>query len=413
MTPAPRNPRSPRIPPHWFADRTSVIQAWLIWLGTLATVCVLVALAPDKKTVTPEYRRAAENWWHSADLYAHGGHHGYLYLPHGAIAYTPLTWLPVAAGEVLWRIIATLLLAHAVHRLCRLVSPAPGPALFFLTSLLTIPAAAGNMQNGQFNLPMAAFMIHLAADLARRRWWAAAAWAAVLLAIKPVTLPIVLLAAAVYPRCGLRMLATIPAMLALPFAHRDPAFVLDQHRMFADKLRAASAPPWGDYQDIAGILFSLGLHPPDAAMTILRAAFAPITLAFAWLARRRWPEPHAAFALLALAAGYMMLFSPRTEGLTYVALAPVVGVAAAAAVWLDRRPAPALALIAAGLALGFSQVITQNGSPNVWLRPAVTALLMLALAAAVLLNIRPFGRAPSPSPPTARPPAPEPNPRAA
>ena len=86
-------------------------------------------------------------------------------------------------------------------------------------------------------------------------------------------------------------------------------------------------------------------------------------LALCYLVRRRWDRVHAAATILALAASYIMLFNPRTEGGTYVVAAAALSAFAAWAFLVDHAVVAAWVLTA----LSAGWVAAYNVSHGLWL----------------------------------------------
>lgn len=369
---------------------------WWLWASFLLVLTVTVAIDPLARTaVTPTYRGATERWWAHQDLYT-PGIHGFQYLPQSAILFTPVTWMPVVVGEEVWRWIGVALLAWGVGRLCRLVSPNGHPGLFLLVTVLTIPTAVDSAQVGQTNLLLGALMIHAAVDLARRRWWAATAALSLMLALKPLGLEMLLLAAALYAPMRWRLGVGLAAVLALPFLFGDAGYVLHQYRLAFVKLEVASQPGPGRWADLATLLWAANGHPSDALMWGVRLAASVGALALAWRAGRRWGEPRASILALAVAATYLMLCNPRTQENSYVMLGPVVALFTAWTMVVERRHGAASLLIAVCVGLGFHRAFSVH--PNYWLQPLMALVFAGYLVYIALTNRLLEDGAPSYSP---------------
>jgi hypothetical protein len=224
-------------------------------------------------------------------------------------------------------------------------------------------------------------------DLAGAAWWRAAAGLALAFALKPTVLPLALLAAVLYPATSWRFGVLAAGVLALPFAAAEAAYVGAQYAGFVDKMRVAGAPPPGRWQDVTGIPRALGYVPPAGLMTALRLAAAAATLVLCWLARRRFGPARGALFLLVLGACYILLWNPRTEGVTYLILVPALGVLADWALAADRRSRAGWLCVAIALVLAVSHLLTP-GKYNPWLRPAVT-LVFLAYVVGLILGSTP------------------------
>jgi hypothetical protein len=331
------------------------------------------------RSVTPEYHRAARLWWKSEPLYT-GGEHGFLYMPQSAMAYSPLEILPAPLEESLWRLLGLAAYAVGIGGLAWRLFPRQAGSAFMFASLFAVPGALGSAANGQTNLHMAGLFALAACTAMDRRWWWTTLWLILALVCKPTSMVMILLFGAIWWRSmSWRLAIGIAAFLVAPFLHPHPSYVVEQYRDFIEKAARAAVPP-DLFQDIRGLLISFGLPAPEKLLTAVRAIAALGTLAAGWLAVRRfdWIGP---VYVLALGAAYLMLFNPRTEGLSYVILAP------AAAIWatrelLNRRWLPFAGLLVLCLSFQFSTQITL-GKKNYWVRPLGT----IGFAALVLVEI--------------------------
>jgi hypothetical protein len=356
--------------------------AWMLWLAFTIGVTALVVLEREHRSVTPVYREAAEAWTARRPLYREGIH-GFLYLPTAAVLYVPFAWPPGLWGGVAWRAVGLAILATGAWRLAAL-GGGGRERRFLVVTVLTLPILASSARIGQMNVPLAGLMAHAAADLAGAAWWRAAAGLALALALKPIVLPFALLAAALYPPAAWRLGALAAVVVAVPFVATEATYAGAQYAAFIEKMRVASAPVGGRWQDLTGIPRALGWVPPAGLVTALRVGAAAATLALGWLARRRVGPERGATFVLALGAGYILLWNPRTEGVTYLILAPALGVLADWALAADRRSPAGWLCVAVALLLAVSHLLTPGGF-NSWMRPAVTTVF-LAYVAALLLR---------------------------
>ena len=353
------------------------------------TASILLKQDPSARSVTPEYHRAAELWWQSRTMYTEGVH-GFLYLPQAAILYSPFAFLRPMLEEVLWRMVGIALLAHGVARLCTHLFGPRWSTAYFIASALTIVSALGSAANGQTNLHMAGLFALAAADLMSKRWWRVALWLMLALACKPTAVVMILLVGAIYLRhMGWRLAIALLALAALPFLHPHPGYVADQYRECFAKMTAAAAPP-DLFQDIRGLLASFGMRPSEDVLRVVRVCAAAATLILCWLASRRFAEPARAMFLLTFGAIYLVLFNPRTEGLSYVILGVPVALWAARelldARWpRDWRVASGVFLVAFCLSMQFSTQIT-GGEKNYWVRPLGAALFAALVIAELAIG---------------------------
>ena len=316
----------------------------LSWLAPILAITVLVALDPERRTVTPLYHAAAAAWWVGKDLYQ--GPSGMNYLPQFAVLFSPFHWLPVPLGDILWRWCETASLAAGVWTFSKDLAEnekgvpemeeESGPPLlasrcFFFASLLAMPLCLAALRNGQANAMLAGLALCGSACLARRRWWAAAALLVLATGTKPLGIVILLLAAPVYAPLRLRLPAALAALALFPFVFAPPGYVIAQFHAFFANIGQCAAVHEDRFADIGGIVRTVGFEIPRRVSTGVRFAAGPGFLAL-WLASaRRLREPFRAMWLLALGASYLMLFNPMNEANSYVILAPALGLWAIAA----------------------------------------------------------------------------------
>jgi hypothetical protein len=358
-----------------FRPLQDIRMAWVVW-ALFAAVASALVLWPGlhPRSVTHTYRSAALHWFQGEDLYT-TRFRGFVYLPQAALLYSPLAFLPLYLNEIIWRFLCLGLLAGAVWRLAKWV--AADSQWFPLVSYLTIPMAADSARNGQMNLPLAALMVHVAVDLAQGRWWLATLFLCLGMALKPLMAVMILLSAAAYPRMIGRLALGLAIVGAFPFLWQDPAYVGRQYGLFLEKMRlASSARPLAfgaQYQDLFGLLSTLGVEASSSVQWVIRLAAAAAMLALSWLAVRRWASSRGPILLLALSACYLLLFNPRAEGSTYVLVAPLIGIFTAEAFLLDHRPIFGWAGVALIVGLAWSYQIVGRSQ---WLMPTLCLIFL-------------------------------------
>lgn len=343
------------------------------------------------RSVTGNYRLGAEHWHTKRAMYTEGPH-GFLYLPQAAMIFLPFEVLPALAGEVLWRWAGIGAYAAGVWALCRLIAGYSGAGrpvrlagVFTIATLLAIPAALGSAQNGQTNLALGGLFALSAVSASGRRWWWTTLWLMLALALKPVALPVVLLLAAV----NLRMIPALAAggvvLVLAPFVHPDPGYVWQQYQAGFGKVLSAANPGadvW--FSDIRGMLRDFGWKLTDAQVLPVRGAAALVCLgASVWLGikTREWAR---SVLVVLVGVGYILVFSPRTEGVTYAMIGPLAAVLAtrellnreARRVWLGA------AMVAYCLVLQFSMVLTGK-ERKYWLRPLATMVFVVGVGARI------------------------------
>ncbi|MBX9737778.1 MAG: DUF2029 domain-containing protein [Phycisphaerales bacterium] len=364
---------------NWIEPGTAS-AGWLAWL--VGAIGAFVVGATSKtNSVTGNYRAAAHAWLHAEPMYFPGGD-GWLYPPQSALLFVPVEWMPRGLGEGLWRCAWVVLMAWAVWRLTRLVNGlawreasadvasvfrrdpiGPGALdaeraghasridLFFLVSLLTIPACLGSIQNGQTNLPLGAAIVLACVSVAERRWWWCVAWCMFGLLCKPLMVVPILLVVACWPRALVgRMAVGLLVFAVLPMIHLDTRYALGQYEAGVRKVLEAGELKTRLFANLPGMLAELGVAVPEGVMTVVRVGSAGIVLGLCWLSARRDGVGRAALVTLALSTAYLMLMNPRTEGNSYCVLGPAL--AAWAGLWLTGLRRVVVESVIAGLLVG-------------------------------------------------------------
>jgi hypothetical protein len=305
-----------------------------LWLLPLVAVCVMVALDPGKRTVTPVFHLASERWWARGELYADV--RGYHYLPQFALLFAPFHALPVPVGDILWRSLSVALVLAGLAAFLRVARPAEPGRFFFLACLLALGPCLGAVRNGQTNLAFAGLCVLLAAFLAASRWAAAAVCLVALVAVKPLGLVFILLAPWVYPRLVKPTLLGLAVFAVLPFLFGPPHYAVAQYRSAAEHLVGWSGTTERRFADLAALLRMAGVPLSGLAALVLRAVAAVATLLLWIRAASRTGEPWRALTLALLGTVYLMLFNPMTEKNSYAIVAPVFAVGAVASLGSAR-----------------------------------------------------------------------------
>jgi hypothetical protein len=340
----------------WSAlEKVPPVAAWRVavglWLLFGVIAGTIVAVEPDRRSATIEYRLASEKWWQS-EMGVYRQKNGYLYLPQFAMIYSPFERLPTRVGEPLWRLVILGLLAAALYQACRRWCPQNPAMAFLVATLLVVPSALSNARNGQTNMPLGALYLLTAVALSHRRWNTSAVLLVLSLALKPISVAPILLVGALYPRTIPPLLAGVALLFGVAFLHPQPSYVWGQYVEFWETLLRAGRPDSHTWCDFAGMLRSAGVNLPDAVSLGIRAVFAVVTLGLGWQALRRLEPARAAFVVLLLAAIYLMLFNPRTETNSYVILGTFVGILGAHAGLIEKNLRAAAWFLLLALLLG-------------------------------------------------------------
>jgi alpha-1,2-mannosyltransferase len=289
-------------------------------------VATVSTLAGRPRDVTHHYRNAAQHWFLGEPLYENTGH-GFLYFPQAAILFAPFACLPPEAGEIVWRAVILAAFAAGVCRLSRLAGRTARLDFFPLTTMFCLPLAFASERNGQATLLMAGLMMLAAVDLVDQRWWRAALYLSLGLAIKPLCLVMVLLAALLYPATSWRLMISVSMMVLMPFLTAEPSYVVSQYVDCGHMLgHAVDRGREANWAQLFGMLQVAGIQVPAAWQSVTRLIAAGATFALLWTAQRRLPSEWAGTYCYVLAVCFLMLFNPRTENNSYSALAPAIGI---------------------------------------------------------------------------------------
>ena len=318
------------------------------------------------------YQAAGGHWLHQQPLYDTRTIEGFQYFPQAAMLMAPFAWLGQPLGGLAWRALWWTLYGAGMARVVTRVAPQQAPIGFLIASALAVGSGTGALSNGQANLAVAGLLLHATAELVDERWWRATAVLAFGVALKPLMAVPLLLAWAVYPRLRWRLPLALVVALVAPWLTARHVYVVDQYRACVIKLRVAS-DPGGLYEDLRGLLASAGWRIPHFTYVVVRMVAAVATVAVSMRARRLGPA-QAAVVIAGLAAGYLMLFNPRTQSTSYVIAAAPAAVLAAAHL-LERRRANAAPLMAVVLVWMVSY--HDVAAIQFWLKP-LGAIVFLA-----------------------------------
>lgn len=355
-----------------------------MWLLMALFSIVAMSTSRSERTVLHAYRLGSTRWMAGEPLYDDTGH-GFLYFPQSAVLFIPWAALPYWWGETLWRLFLVATLALGTAAFLRAAQPTSWPKMFPGVSLAAMAIGWSAVRTGQMTVVMTGLMLICLADLMEGRWSRAAAWAWLALALKPIILPFLLLVAALWPRqMAGRMAAGLVVTALMPFLFQRPDYVIAQYRLLPVMLQ--SAHDLGHRLPFAqafGMLSVLGYSAPETWQTAWRAAAALGVLSFAAAAKRRFAARDFGPLLGALAASYILLFNPRTEGNTYALIGPFVGYYAACRFQNGRRTEGTFLTLAACLLVGHYEIgrlLFRSRDGIYVLAPAVTIVFVVWLA---------------------------------
>lgn len=371
----------------WRAS-TEEWRGWTIWVAfALFTAISQIPVPAFSGNVFRVYRDAGCNWLAGQPLYDGTGNN-FLYLPQCAVLCTPMALLPFHWSGFLWRIFNIGVFAVGVFRFVRLAGRDKPPAMFPWVSLVVVLLSASAARHGQMTMMMGALMLLAVVDLVDERWWRAVFWMALGVAIKPLMLVLMLLAAVLYPRTSWRTALAMIVLVGFPFLAQRPDYVLEQYRLCVQMLQdAQNLGMRNEFPHLFWVVQSVGLSVPPAVQTVVRLVAACLTLALCWAVKRRRNAIQTGVLLYTFAVAYLMLFNPRTEHNSYCLLTPPMAIFATQAIWA-RRWVLGVALSAMAMAMLLSYPLGKV-VPTVWLKPVLCIVFVAILLGSLWRDPRP------------------------
>jgi hypothetical protein len=353
--------------------------AWSAW-AMLFLVTAGLVLAGSDRTVTLNYWRAGADWLAGQPLYTGTGH-GFIYLPQAACLFVPFSLLPFQAAEICWRLLTIGTYAYGVWRLACLSDRDAPEVLFPLMTAVCVAVAFDAARNGQATLLVTGMIVLAVETLAARQWTRAAVWLCLGIAVKPLGVLLLVLAAVLYPPVRVRLLAGVLMAAVVPFALQRTGYVVSQYTAWATSLGAgAAAGSPEDWAQIFGLLSVAGVRVPALGQMAMQVAAAVGLALVSVSVARRHTRRQAAVWIFVWHACVLMLFSPRTENNTYAVLAPAMGLLFARAWAIERRPLTAAALASLAILMTAGYEIGRRvlpGRPAAWVAPLVAVCFMV------------------------------------
>ncbi|CAN5739094.1 hypothetical protein BH09VER1_BH09VER1_10460 [soil metagenome] len=357
--------------------------AALGWGITLIVLLVGIYVNPKRTLGFGPYWRAANNWEQGKDLYIYVANKGFVYSPFAAVNLTPLTIFPNPVANAVWKIAGAAFLLAGMWCVMKVGPFSRIPArLRGLVCLLSLPLSLSNLDTGQANaLVIGLILLGVAAAYAERWTWAALAIAlATHWKVYPAAVGMLIMLLAPW-KFGWRFVFMLVLLGLVPFLFQKHTYVADQYVLWVKtrtsdnrlEYKIADAPL--DFWFIAVRMMRLPLSETGYKVMQLGAAggIALFCLYGRW---RRWERERIFGGLLCLVCGWMLLFGPASEWLTYILLAPVV---ALALVECFQRPIGRATRVMVGMAYGLLLLAAmRNGFAH-------------NLNAPILLAMQPFG----------------------
>jgi hypothetical protein len=346
-----------------------------------------VVCHPNCRQASDAYAHGAQRWLAGEELYPEGGT-GFIYLPQSALLYAPLTLLPRAVEQIVWRFLTIGLFAAGICRLCGLARNSSPVEFFPLVSLLVLPKAWAGVIHGQAAAAMAGLSMLAIGEIARQHWGRAAALLIAALAFKPLAIVLILLAGALYRPLTGRLLLGIAGLFLVPYLTHRPDYVTAQYVASIDMFdKAAQMGQTTEWPHLFSLASLGGLEIGAAWRTALRLAAALGTLALCLRVKSEIGNPKSEITIYALATVYLLLFNPRTENNSYLILAPIMALLCVRAYFFEDRAVRAALLLAGTIALFAGHEICQLLTPQfgfVWISPLVCLIFSIDLVRGIV-----------------------------
>ena len=254
----------------------------------------------------------------------------FLYFPSAACFFTPfaLAHAPFMLLAALWKLVNLALFSAGIFSLAMAKRMDGSRVSFLQTSVIACALSISATKLGQMTLAMAGLLMLASVNLERSHFWRASLFMALALALKPISLPFLLLATAAYRASIPRTLLILFFMFLLPFLFQNSAYVLAQYadvpRMLCEtaQIKESNIMP-----SLIGFIQATGVSFGNREQLIVRLLCALATLLVYIVGKSRLQESaDRSLFLYGIYAGYILLMSPSTELNTYAMLAPVVGI---------------------------------------------------------------------------------------
>ncbi|QQE12235.1 DUF2029 domain-containing protein [Planctomycetota bacterium] len=373
--------------------RQEIFFTWIMWGVVILGIVGVSAASGFEHTVTGAYARGSVRWLLGMDLYSEGMH-GFLYLPHAAIFYSPFAVMPAWLGEPLWRVLMIGSFAYGIYALAGELEKRYVANLFTVSSLVALPMVLDSARNGQMTLLLTGLMLLATRDLLRKEYGFMTVWLVLGFALKPLIVVMFMLIGGVYARTMLRLAIGLVVMFVLPMLMASPSYVLAQYVGFIGKSSVATDPYellYSRFCDVFGMLRAWGMPVNGELQTLVRIFVALAVWGVCYCGRRMWGHHLGACLILTFSICYLMLFNPRTEINTYSMLSVVLGIYVGWAIILNKQTIIGGCLIAFAVMIAFSYEVVHQLTPGreYWLPPLLTCVFTGYVLFLMVFDIRP------------------------
>ncbi len=383
MTGFPRDFQSKRM-----SGRAQIILTWIAW--TVWTVVVTLKIfstvgkIPTTMSTLYQYVDFINTFWAKQPLYIPNDLRGFHYLPIMLILGTPLTWVKIQVAGAIFELFSVGFFTFSVWRIAQQLarfSPALIAGIILLASLMPMLV---QMEFIQLQISMIAAMTCATAAGMRSDWRSFVIWLALAVALKPLSIVMLLLAAVTLPKTRVVLIASVVALVVVPFAFQDGTYLINEYANYIHQLSYitdAKAGDWETQADISTFLLAVGFNPSPLARLTLRLVAAFGTLVMVWRIAQLRIDRATSFALLIFSTSYIALFNPKQEIFSFLVVVP--GVAALGLTYLGRNIADWRGWVWIGLAVAAG---VRWGIKGVWLLPSIMIVIWIGL---IILTLNP------------------------
>ncbi len=295
-------------------NRKNTLILWIIYIAIV--VVTKFNTEPTPGNVYNVYFLAGKNWLASNSIFESGR---FLYYPFTAIFFSPFSLLPFNIGGALFRSINILIFAYGIFYFTK------NEKEFFISSIVSIALSWAAAKHGQATLSMAGFMLVTCRALENKKLLTAGAFLALSTITKPLSIVLLLLVLALYPKVIPNTLIFILVLISVSFLTQDYTYILKQLNDYPEVIKAAVARSTETkFLHIFSLLELIQINFNNFAQTCTRLMFAFTTLATLVITKKH-NYKNFAFLLYTLSTSYILLFGAGTEKNTYSLFAPVLG----------------------------------------------------------------------------------------
>ncbi|MEZ6036670.1 MAG: glycosyltransferase 87 family protein [Planctomycetota bacterium] len=317
---------------HAARDRRPRLEraAFVVWALLVLGVLGRVAFDPNPEhnnVYLKVFAKAAHAFESQTDAYG-AAEGGYRYPPACTVLLVPFELCGPRLGSVLWRLLNIAALLLGVFAVLRAGFPmALSRAERAVFWLVLAGTQIGSLNNGQANSLILGLLLLATLTQLRAHSVAPAAAIACSTVLKVYPLAYGLVLGVLRPRLLLWLIPLLTALLALPFALREPGYVWDQHVALAEKLlhEDRTNDLGNSYRNLPLLFHVVGVTIPSAVFLALQALGGLGIVALCLRLRAVGATPmrvlHYAFGLTMC---HFMLLGPATELSTYALLGPTL-----------------------------------------------------------------------------------------